>query len=94
MEWTGQRNVESLNRYIHLAFELEADFKHSVDILQAGKVVESLSLIMKDYRHQAQTGGWTPKLFGEFEAAVAAAEVELSHLLVARPLKTPETMSP
>jgi integrase len=81
MEWTGQRNVESLNRYIHLAFELEADFKHSVDILKAGKVVESLSFIVKDYRHQAQTGGWTPQLFKEFDNVVAAAELELSQLL-------------
>jgi integrase len=89
MEWTGHRKVESLNRYIHLAFELEADFKHSVDVLQAGKVVESLSFIMKDYRHQAQTGGWTPELFKEFDTVVAAAELELSQLLTAQRAAAP-----
>lgn len=84
MEWTGQKNVESLNRYVHLAFELESGLKHSLDVLQASKVVEALSFIMKDYRHQAQTGGWTPQLFIEFESVVATAELELSQLLTAQ----------
>lgn len=83
MEWTGHSNMESLNRYIHLAFELEAGFKQSLDVLQAGKVVESLSFIIKDYRQQAQTGGWTPQLFQQFESVVATAELELSELLSA-----------
>lgn len=84
MEWTGHSSMESLDRYIHLAFELETGFKQSLDVLQAGKVVESLSFIIKDYRHQAQTGGWTPELFKEFENVVATAELELSELLTAR----------
>lgn len=90
MEWTGQKKVESLNRYIHLAFELEADFKYSLDILQVGKVVESLSFIMKDYRLQAQKDGWTPQLFKEFDSVVAAAELELSQLLTAQRAAEPE----
>lgn len=92
MEWTGQKNIESLNRYVHLAFELETGFKYSVDILQASKVVESLSFIMKDYRHQAQMDGWTPQLFREFESVVATAELELSQLLGAQ--RAVEAQSP
>ena len=89
-EWTGHSSLDSLEHYVHLAFEAETGFKETLDVLQAGKVVESLHFILKDYRNKAQSGGWTSTLFNEFEAAVAVAELELSQLLKApRPAAEP-----
>jgi integrase len=87
MEWTGHSDLESLARYVHLAFEAESGFKETLDILQASKVVESLHFIIKDYRSQAQASGWTSQLFYEFENVVASAEQELSQLLASKKAK-------
>ncbi|QJD99831.1 site-specific integrase [Massilia forsythiae] len=84
MEWTGHSNMESLDWYIHHAFETETGFRESLDILQASKVVESLHFIIKDYQNQAQAGGWSPQLFKEFESVVATAALELSQLFAAQ----------
>nr|WP_308632984.1 site-specific integrase [Massilia norwichensis] len=92
MEWTGHSSLESLERYIHLAFEVETNFKDSLDILQASKVVESLHFIIKDYRSQAQANGWTPKLFQEFGNVVAAAEQELFKLFGSQKAKEAGTV--
>lgn len=88
LEWTGQSSLDALERYVHLAFEAETGFKDTLDILQAGKVVESLHFIMKDYRNKAQVSGWTSALFDEFDTAVSAAQGELMQLLNAlRPVE-------
>lgn len=81
LEWTGHSSLDALERYVHLAFEAETGFKDTLDILQAGKVVESLHFIMKDYRNKAQVNGWTSALFDEFDTAVSAAQGELMQLL-------------
>jgi integrase len=91
LEWTGQSSLDALERYVHLAFEAETGFKDTLDVLQAGKVVESLHFIIKDYRNKAQSGGWTSSLFDDFETAVSAAQAELSQLLNA--LSTAEVKS-
>lgn len=65
-------------------FEIKSGLKHSLDMLQASKVVESLSFIMKDYGQQAKMGGWTFQLFKEFDSIVTTAELDLSQLLAAQ----------
>ena len=90
MEWTGHSSLASLERYVHLAFEAEANFKQTLDVVQATKVVESLQSIIEDYRGRAEQSGWTPQLFREFEDVVAATQLELSQLFVSQELETVE----
>lgn len=43
MEWTGHKNVNSLEIYIHLAYEEVSHYKKTVNVISATRVIESLS---------------------------------------------------
>lgn len=82
MEWTGHGSIESLDNYIHLAFEAESNFQSTLDFLKAKKVVDSLHAILTDYCSQLRTSKPTPELLESLADAVAAAASELGALLV------------
>lgn len=81
MEWTGHSSIESLNHYIHLAFEAESNFQHTLDVLQAKKVIESLQVMLKDYGIQMRHGHTTPNLLENLTGVVNSAATELGQLL-------------
>jgi integrase len=81
MEWTGHKNIESLDHYIHLAFEAESSFQATLDMLQAKKVVESLHVMLVDYRGQLQNATSASNLLASLTYVVSAAASELHALL-------------
>lgn len=83
MEWTGHKSIESLDHYIHLAFEAESNFQMTLDMLQAKKVVESLHVMLVDYRGQLQNATSPSKLLASLTEVVSTAAVELHALLQA-----------
>ena len=81
MEWTGHSNIESLDHYIHLAFEAESEYQTTLDLIGAQRVVQSLRLILKDFGRQL-----AGKKIGQAEVStlsgiVDAASTELDELL-------------
>lgn len=81
IEWTGHASIEALDHYIHLAFEAEAGFQQTLDLLQAKKVVESLHVMLKDYETQLRQSRPSPALLGQLADVVATAGNELGKLL-------------
>lgn len=81
MEWTGHSSIDSLDHYIHLAFEAEANFQTTLDLLKAKKVVDSLHVILTDYSGKLRTTTGIPELIASLTDVVAAAASELSDLL-------------
>lgn len=81
MEWTGQSSVETLDRYIHLAFEAETGFYETLDLVRAKRVVQSLHLLLKDYGAQFRTAKPTRSSWDSLADVVEAAAVELADLL-------------
>lgn len=81
MEWTGHSSIDSLDHYIHLAFEAEANFQTTLDLLKAKKVVDSLHVILTDYSGKLRTTTGIPELIASLTDVVAAAASELSELL-------------
>ena len=81
MEWSGHTSIESLEHYIHLAFEAESNFQATIDLLQAKKVVDSLLTILTDYSGKLRTSGQTPEIMNSLSDVVAAATSELHELL-------------
>lgn len=55
MEWTGHSSIDSLDHYIHLAFEAESNFQTTLDLLKAKRVVDSLHVMLTDYSAQLRT---------------------------------------
>lgn len=83
MEWTGHSSIDSLDHYIHLAFEAESNFQTTLDLLKAKKVVDSLHVMLKDYSGRLRTTNATPELVKSLTDVVAAAASELRELLQA-----------
>lgn len=81
MEWTGHSSVESLDHYIHLAFEAESNFQTALDLLQAKKVVDSLYVVLTDFDRTLRTANKIPELIPSLKDIVATAAVELHKLL-------------
>ncbi len=81
MEWTGHSSIDSLDHYIHLAFEAESNFQATLDMLQAKKVVESLHVMLVDYRGQLQNATSPSNLLASLTEVVSAAASELHVLL-------------
>ncbi|WP_439669712.1 Tyr recombinase domain-containing protein [Cupriavidus necator] len=69
MEWTGHRSMAMLEHYIHLAFEAEANFQETMDLLKARRLIQSVRTMMKDYSAQLRN----PNL--KATAVVALAEM-------------------
>ncbi|WP_292038168.1 tyrosine-type recombinase/integrase [Massilia sp. UBA6681] len=84
MEWTGHSSIESLDHYIHLAFEAESNFQMTLDLLQAKKVVDSLYVILVDYNKRFQSTKSNPDLLRSLKETIAAAASEL-HVLLSQP---------
>jgi len=81
MEWTGHTNIESLDHYIHLAFEAESNFQTTLDLLKAKKVVDSLHVMLRNYDGKLRMSNPTPELMKSLTDVVAAAAAELGDLL-------------
>lgn len=81
MEWTGHSNIDSLDRYIHLAFEAESNFNNTMDLLKGKNVIDSLRVILKDYSCQLRDSSRTPEIFSSLSDVVEAAAFELDKLL-------------
>ncbi|CAB3795179.1 Tyrosine recombinase XerD [Paraburkholderia ultramafica] len=81
MEWTGHKSIESLDHYIHLAFEAESDFKKTLNLLHAKKVVQSLQQILVDYGVQFREPKPKVASFIALAEVVEAAASELDGLL-------------
>ena len=81
MEWTGHSSVESLDHYIHLAFEAESNFQTTLDLLQAKKVVDSLYVVLADFDGKLRTANNIPELIPSITDVVATAAAELRKLL-------------
>jgi integrase len=81
MEWTGHSSIESLDRYIHLAFEAETAFRETLDLVHAKRVVESLQLLLADYSSQFRAAKPPRDAFASLAGVVEAAAAELGDLL-------------
>lgn len=81
MEWTGHSSIESLDHYIHLAFEAESNFQTTMDLLKAKMVVDSLHTMLTDYSGKLRTSGQAPEMMKSLSDVVAAAASELHELL-------------
>lgn len=81
MEWTGHSSIESLDHYIHLAFEAESNFQTTMDLMQARKVVNSLHALLADYSSKLRASGQAPEIMRSLSDVVAAAASELHDLL-------------
>lgn len=81
MEWTGHKSLESLDHYIHLAFEAESGFQEDLDLLKAKNVVKSLQLMLKDYSAQFRSPKPPPSAFTSLAAIVESAAAELDGLI-------------
>lgn len=81
MEWTGHSSIESLDRYIHLAFEAEANFHETLDVVHAKRVIQSLHLLLVDYGAQFRTAKPPRDAYASLADVVEAAAAELGELL-------------
>lgn len=81
MEWTGHSSIESLDRYIHLAFEAETAFHETVDLVHAKRVIESLHMLLIDYGTQFRERKPTRDAYDSLAGVVEAAAAELGGLL-------------
>jgi hypothetical protein len=81
MEWTGHKSLEALDHYIHLAFETETEFKETLNLLHAKKVVQSLQQILVDYGAQFREPKPKVNSFISLAEVVEAAASELNELL-------------
>ena len=81
MEWTGHSSIDSLDHYIHLAFEAESNFQTTLDLLKAKRVVDSLHVMLTDYSAQLRTATPAPELVKSLTEVVSAAATELHDLL-------------
>ncbi|MFL9957683.1 site-specific integrase [Paraburkholderia nemoris] len=81
MEWTGHKSLEALDHYIHLAFETETQFKETLNLLHAKKVVQSLQQILVDYGAQFREPKPKANSFISLAEVVEAAASELNELL-------------
>lgn len=48
LEWTGQRSIKALERYIHLAFHEIAEYKKTCDGVRVTSAVDSFAAVLKD----------------------------------------------
>lgn len=83
MEWTGHRNIESLEHYIHLAFEAESRFQTTLDLLRAKKIVDSLHVLLTDYSANLRKAKASSDVLHSLAEVVSAAAAELGVLLSA-----------
>ncbi|WP_440965170.1 tyrosine-type recombinase/integrase [Massilia sp. GER05] len=81
MEWTGHTSIDSLDHYVHLAFEAESNFQTTLDLMKAKKVVDSLQVMLADYSGKLRTSKVTPDIINTLADVVAAASSELHELL-------------
>jgi integrase len=81
MEWTGHSSIDSLDRYIHLAFEAETAFHKTLDLVHAKRVIESLHLLLVDYGSQFRASKPTREMYDSLTGVVEAAASELGGLL-------------
>jgi integrase len=81
MEWTGHTNIDSLDHYIHLAFETETGFQTTIDLMKAKKVIDSLHIILKDSSRQLRDSRQAPKITVYISDVVYAASFELEKLV-------------
>lgn len=88
MEWTGHSSVESLDRYIHLAFEAESDFKETLDLIQGHNILESLHVLLSDYSRQFRTAKPSRNAYDSLADIVESAVSELGQLLKNRSADT------
>ncbi len=80
MQWTGHSSVESLNHYIHLAFEAESNFKTTLDLMKAKNVVDSLDVMLTDYTRRMQNSKPSKEMIVSLTEIVSAAASELHEL--------------
>lgn len=81
MEWTGHSSIDSLDHYIHLAFEAESNFHVTMDLLMAKKVIDSLCTMLTDYSCKLRVSGNAQEVVISLSDVVAAASSELHDLL-------------
>ena len=81
MQWTGHGSIEVLDHYIHMAFEAESNFQRTLDLLQAHRVVQSVSTILKDYGTQLRAPKVAPSVLASLADALESASSELQLLL-------------
>ncbi len=81
MEWSGHSSIESLDHYIHLAFEAESAFHETLDLVQAKRVIQSLHLLLVDYGTQFRASKPPRDAYESLAGVVEAAAAELGDLL-------------
>lgn len=80
MEWTGHSSIDALDHYIHLAFEAEANFHTTLDLIKAKKVIDSLQTMLMEYSNNLHVTLSFPDLIGSLIVVVDQAVSELSEL--------------
>ena len=81
MEWSGHSSIESVDHYIHLAFEAEAAFHKTLDLVRAKRVIQSLHLLLVDYGAQFRVSKPPRDAYASLADVVEAAAAELGELL-------------
>lgn len=56
MEWTGHKNIGSLEIYIHLAFEEAAHYKKTCNVVSATRVIDSLRTSFQQIKAELKAG--------------------------------------
>lgn len=79
-EWTGHKSLESLDQYIHLAFEEVANFSKSYSLVRARQIVDSLAGTLDQVALELACGDAPEALVGRLIGAVGECKRELMDL--------------
>lgn len=79
-EWTGHRDIKSLERYIHLAFRDAAGFSRTYNVVSVARAVESFKATLTQLNQEIRSGASPSETALQLERLIEAFGNDLSRL--------------
>lgn len=76
-QWTGHKNINSLDIYLHLAFEEAAHYKKTYNIVNAARVLDSLSISIRQIKAELSAGMTTVEATIKLQTYMDAALMDI-----------------
>jgi site-specific recombinase XerD len=79
-EWTGHKDISSLDTYLHLALAETANYKKTYNIVSVARLMDSLSASIRQIKTELSAGMTTIEAIMQLQKFMDAAVMDIEHL--------------
>jgi len=79
-QWTGHKSINSVDIYLHMAFEEAANYKKTYNIVSVARLMESFSTSIRQIKTELSAGTTTIEAVMQLEKFIDAALMDIEHM--------------